>query len=116
MVRHKAREAAKSLAGIQKDATVILSKLTPILATISALEDGPEFGLVATPLVEPLIAAKAKMECAVAAATATMACTDLEEVPEGASLKDVLEWIATSKKTIALITNMLTMIARAARC
>ena len=115
MIKHKAREAAKCLAAIQKDATVILAKLTPMLASITALEEGAEFGLVATPVVEPLLVTKAKMECAVAAATATMACSDIDEVPEGASLKDVLDWIATSKKTIALVTNMLAMIARAAR-
>jgi hypothetical protein len=115
MIKHKAREAAKGLAAIQKDATAILAKATPMLASISALEDGPEFALVAAPVVEPLLIAKAKMECAVAAATATMACTDIDDVPECASLKDVSDWIATSKKTIALVTNMLAMIARAAR-
>jgi hypothetical protein len=115
MVKYKAREAAKGLAAIQKDATVILAKLTPMLVSITALEEGAEFGLVAAPVVEPLLVAKEKMKCAVAAATATMACSDIDEVPEGASLKDVSDWIATSKKTIALVTNMLAMIARAAR-
>ena len=115
MVKYKAREAARGLASMQKDATIILTKLTPMLASITALEEGAEFGLVAAPVVEPLLVAKAKMECAVAAATATMACSDIDEVPEVASLKDVLDWIATSKKTIALVTNMLAMIAWAAR-
>jgi hypothetical protein len=115
MVKYKAKEAARGLASLQKDATIILTKLTPMLASITALEEGAEFGLVAAPVVEPLLVAKAKMECAVAAATATMACSEVEQVPKGASLKDVSDWIATSKKTIALVTNMLAMIARAAR-
>jgi hypothetical protein len=116
MIKHKAKEAAKSLAGIQKESAAILAKLTPVLASITALTEGAEFALVAAPVVDPLLDMKAKMDCAMAAATATMACSDLDDVPEGnASLKDVMEWIASSKKVIALITNMLAMIARAAR-
>ncbi len=53
MIKHKAREAAKGLAAIQKDATAIFAKLTAMLASITALEEGGEVGLVATPVVEP---------------------------------------------------------------
>ena len=115
MIKHKAKEAAKSLAVMQKEAAAILSKLTPVLASITALTEGAEFGLVAAPVVEPLLVTKARMECAMAAATDIMSCTDPDDVPECATLKEVMDWIATSKKVIALITNMLAMIARAAR-
>jgi hypothetical protein len=115
MIKHKGKESAKCLAVMQKDATAILSKLTPVLASIAALTEGAEFGLVAAPVVEPLLTLKAKMECAMAAATEILSCTDPEDVPECATLKQVMDWIATSKKVIALITNMLAMIARAAR-
>ena len=116
MVKHRAQESAKRLAAMQKEASLILGKLAPVLGSISALEDGAEFSLVASPVVEPLLVTKAKMEVAVAAATATVACTDLDDVPaDGASLKDVLDWIASSKTTISLITSMLAMIAKAAR-
>jgi hypothetical protein len=74
MVRHKAREAAKSLAGVQKDASVIITKLTPVLASIVALEDGPEYSLVAAPLTEPLLVLKEKMEAASASAVVTVGC------------------------------------------
>ncbi len=116
MVKHRAQESAKRLAAMQKDASLILGKLAPVLGSISALEDGAEFSLIASPVVEPLLVTKAKMEVAVAAATATMASTDLDDVPaDSATLREVMEWIASSKKTIALITNMLAMIAKAAR-
>jgi hypothetical protein len=115
MVKHKAREAAKTLAGLQKEAGAIVAKLTPVLANISALEDGAEFGLVASPVVEPLLVTKARMQCAMAAATDIISCTELDDVPACASLKEVMDWIASSKKVIALITNMLAMIARAVR-
>jgi hypothetical protein len=115
MTRHRAREAAKSLAGVQKEAAIIVAKLTPLLAVITCLEDGPEFSLVAAPLTEPLLSTKAKMEDAMFAATTTATCLDIEDVPVMPSLKDVLEWIATSRKTIALITSMLAMIAKASR-
>jgi hypothetical protein len=115
LIKHRAREAAKSLASIQKEAAVIVTKLTPLLAIITSLEDGAEFSLVAAPLTEPLLVTKAKMEEAVIAATAAVTCSDLEDVPEMPSLKDVVEWIASSRKTIALITSMLAMIAKAGR-
>jgi hypothetical protein len=115
LIKHRAREAAKSLAGVQKVAAIIVAKLTPLLAIITCLVDGPEFSLVAAPLTEPLLSTKEKMEDAVIAATTTATCLDIEDVPEMASLKDVLEWIATSRKTIALITSMLAMIAKANR-
>ncbi len=115
MVKHKAREAAKTWAGLQKEAAAIVSKLTPVLASISALEDGSEFSLVASPVVQPLLDSKARMECAMAAATDIMSCTDVNDVPVCATLKEVTECIASSKKVIALITNMLAMIARAGR-
>jgi hypothetical protein len=115
LIKHRAREAAKSLAGHQKEAAIIVAKLSPQIAIITSLEEVTEFNLVAAPLTEPLLATKAKMEEAVIAATATATCLDLEDVPEMASLKDVLEWIASSRKTIALITSMLAMIAKAGR-
>jgi hypothetical protein len=115
MAKHKAREAAKTLAGLQKEAAAIVSKLTPVLASISALEDGAEFRLVASPVVQPLLDTKARMECAMAAAADVMVSTDPDDVPECATLKEVMDWIAMAKKTIALITNMLAMIARAGR-
>ena len=115
MIKHKAKEAAKSLAGIQKESAAILAKLTPVLASITALTEGAEFGLVAAPVVEPLLVTKARMECAMAAATDIMSCTDPDDVPECATLKVVMEWITTSKKVISLITHMLAMVARSAR-
>jgi hypothetical protein len=115
MIKYKAKESTKSLAAMQKDAAAIMSKLTPVLASITALTEGSEFGLVAAPVVEPLLVTKARMECAMHAATEIMSCTDPDDVPACATLKEVTDWVATSKKVIALITNMLAMIARAAR-
>jgi hypothetical protein len=116
MAKHKAREAAKSLAGVQKEAANITQKLTPVLASIEALEDGPEYSLVAAPLTEPLVALREKMEAAMASAVVTGQCTDIGDVPEGmATIKQVMDWIATSRKTTALITSMLAMIAKAGR-
>ncbi len=115
MIKHKARESAKSLAGMQKDAAAIVSKLTPVLASIAALTEGSVLGLVAAPVVDPLLVLQAKMECAMHAATAIMSCTEPDDVPACATLKEVTDWVATSKKVIALITNMLAMIARAGR-
>jgi hypothetical protein len=115
MEKHKASEAAKTLAGLQKEANVIVTKLTPVIANILSMEAKVEFALVALPLTQPLLEKRCFMQAAVAGATVMLACTNVKDVPKCASLKEVLEAIAASKKTVALITNMLAIIARSNR-
>jgi G3E family GTPase len=103
------------LAGKQKEARAILDKIAPVMASIESLEGVQEFSMLAVPLREPLSAKKLFLEQVAAAAHIIMASVDATDLPEMASLREVLDTIANAKKVIALITGVLAAIARAHR-
>jgi hypothetical protein len=113
--KHKEREAAKALATRKKEAQTILGKIGPVMASIEAVVAGGEFGMLSVQLREPLEIKKTFLEetlCAANIIVASEAEDDVSELPEIGSMVVILEALATAKKIVARITNVLAAIAR----
>ena len=90
----------------------MLSKITPVLSSIEAIESLAEFSMLSPQLREPLMAKKEFLDTNAAAAAAIIASDDVGDLPAMASSSGVLEAIADAKKVVARITNVLAAIAR----
>ncbi len=113
MEKARAREKARELAYLKKQATQIVNKATPALAALDAILNRSDVDLVSKPLIEPIEEAQKFLQDAAAAASATLALenSDGDDWPEMPSVSDVAEKVASSKKDIALVTNMLAAIS-----
>jgi hypothetical protein len=110
--KHKDKEIAKVLESKKKEARMMLSKITPVLSSIEAIESLAEFSMLSPQLREPLMAKKEFLDTNAAAAAAIIASDDVGDLPAMASSSGVLEAIADAKKVVARITNVLAAIAR----
>jgi hypothetical protein len=110
--KHQEKEALKALATRKKDAQTILGKIAPVLTSLEAVVAGAEFGMLSVQLREPLEKKKDFLEETLAAANIIVGSEVGEDLPEIAPLAEISEALATAKKIVARITNVLAAIAR----
>jgi hypothetical protein len=110
--KHLEREATKTLACKKKEAQMVVGKISPLLIAVESVMTGPEFGMLTAALREPLEMKKAFLVENLAAANSILGSEVGEELPEIAPLAEIVDALATAKKIVARITNVLAAIAR----
>ena len=103
----------KKLVSHQKMAQQILAKIAPTLASIESMENTPSFELISQPLKDPLADSKEVLGAAKAAADQVMKAAAIDDSPELPAMKAITESIASAKRAIVVITNLMAAIARA---
>jgi hypothetical protein len=102
----------KALAFKKKEALGVVGKISPVLLAVESVMAVAEFAMLTAGLREPLEMKKAFLVENLAAANRILESEADEELPEMASMVEITEALATSKKIVARITNVLAAIAR----
>jgi hypothetical protein len=102
----------KALAFKKKDAQMVVGKISPVLIAVESVVAVAEFAMLTAGLREPLEMKKAFLVENLAAANRILDSEADEEMPEIAPLVEILDALATAKKIVARITNVLAAIAR----
>ncbi len=108
----RAREGAKQSAYIKKQAAQIISKAPSALASLDGILARRDVSLVSRPLAEPIVAARDFLQQACADASVVLASEPGDALPELVNLTELAERVAVSKKDVALVTNMLALVAQ----
>ena len=115
MERTKAKEAAKKVQAAIKAATVTKDKATVAIAAISEVLEREEIVLVAGVVTKPLYDARTTLQAALDAADLVMNFDGDGPMPQCTSPKDLATPIATAKKAISWVTNVIATIVKSQR-